>query len=179
MFGLDLENYMKLNLKVGQEFSDKEIEEIVKKAEFQKTLDKLLRFATLRPRSEKEITTWLNKKKVHESLYKDLFNRLKRLGLLDDEKFARWWVEQRQSFRPRSKRILKHELRSKGINNDTIENVLFEVEVDEVKIAKDILNKKNYKWEKLKGFEKKRKMSEFLARKGFGWDVIKKVIDDR
>ncbi len=178
-FGLDLINYMKLGLKVGQEYSEDEIEEIVKKAEFQKTLDKLLRFATLRPRSEKEITTWLKKKKVHESIHKGLFNRLKRLDLLDDEKFAKWWVEQRQNFRPKSKRILKYELRSKGINNDTIENVLFEIEVDEVKIAKDILDKKKYKWERLKGFEKRRKMSEFLARKGFGWDVIKKVIDDR
>jgi regulatory protein len=54
-FGIDLDNLVKLDLKVEQELSDEEVADIIKKAEFQKTLDKLLRFATLRPRSEKEI----------------------------------------------------------------------------------------------------------------------------
>ena len=53
---------MKLGLKVEQELTEEEVEKIVKKAEFQKTLDKLLKFATLRPRSEKEIKDWLKKK---------------------------------------------------------------------------------------------------------------------
>ena len=110
-FGLDLKNFMTLGLKVEQELSDIEITEILKKAEFQKTLDKLLRFATLRPRSEKEINNWLRKYKVHQSLVKDLFSKLKRLELLDDTKFAKWWVEQRVNFRPRAKRVLSQELR--------------------------------------------------------------------
>lgn len=177
-FGLDLGDYMKLGLKVEQVLSDIEITEILKKAELQKTLDKLLRFATHRPRSEKEIDNWLRKYKVHQSLITDLFNKLKRLELLDDKKFAEWWVEQRMSFRPKSKRILNYELRIKGINKNIIEDVLSEVKIDEEKIAKEMLAKKIYKWEKLPKFEAKRKMSEFLARKGFGWDVIKKVVKE-
>src|SRR3972149_10018566 len=74
-FGIDLENFVKLKLKVEQELEDKQIEEIVKKAEFQKTFEKILRFVTLRPRSEKEISNWLRRKKIHESLHKDLFIR--------------------------------------------------------------------------------------------------------
>lgn len=104
-FGLDLENYMKLGLKVEQELSEEEIEKILKKAEFQKTLDKLLRFVTLRPRSEKEINDWLKKYKVHKSLKRGLFNRLKRLDLVDDKKFARWWVGQRLQFKFKSKSV--------------------------------------------------------------------------
>lgn len=57
-FGLDLENFVKLGLKVEQELSEKGVSEIVQKAEFKKTLDKLLRYATLRPRSRKEIVIW-------------------------------------------------------------------------------------------------------------------------
>ena len=49
-FGLDLENFVKLGLKVEQEFTDEEIEKIIKKAEFQKVYDKILRFGSLRPR---------------------------------------------------------------------------------------------------------------------------------
>ena len=119
-FGLDLDNFVKLGLRVEQELSEEEIEDIVRKSEFQKTSDKLLKFATLRPRSKKEITDWLKRKKVHESLHKGLFNRLKRLELVDDMKFAQWWVGQRSQFKPRGKRALEAELRKKGIKKEVI-----------------------------------------------------------
>jgi regulatory protein len=176
-FGLDLENFIKLGLKVGQEFSEEELNEIIKKAEFQKTLDKLLRFATLRPRSKKEINTWYAKYQVHESLHKKLFNRLKRLDLIDDEKFAKWWVEQRMSFRPKGKRILNYELGIKGIDRDIIEKVLSETQIDEAKTAKELLEKKLYRWKNLDRLKAQKKMSDFLARKGFEWEVIKNAID--
>lgn len=176
-FGLDLETLVKYGLKVGQELSDEEIEKIVKKAEFQKVYDKILRFATLRPRSEKEFRNWLKKYKVHESLHKELFNRLKRLELFDDIKFAKWWIGQRLQFKFKSKKELEYELRIKGIDRNIIEDVLSEVEIDETKIAKGLLEKKKYKWEKLSKLEAKKKMSEFLGRKGFGWDIIRKIID--
>lgn len=175
-FGIDLENFVMLGLKIEQELSEKEVEEIVRKAEFQKTLDKLLRFATLRPRSEKEIKDWLKRKKVHLSLHKDLFNRLKRLDLIDDEKFASWWVGQRQEFKPRGKRVLRYELRSKGINKEIISRVLEDTEIDEEKVAKELLEKKKYKWENLPKLESRQKMGQFLARKGFTWGVIEKIL---
>lgn len=176
-FGIDLENFVKAGLKVDQELSEKKIEEIIKKAEFQKTLDKLLRFTTLRPRSQEEINAWLKKKKVHESLYEELFIRLKRLELVDDKKFTLWWVDQRQSFRPKSKRILNYELRTKGIKKEIIEDVLAEVKIDEEKIAKELLEKKMYRWKNLGSHQARQKMSEYLAGKGFGWDTINSAVD--
>ncbi len=175
-FGLDLENLVKLGLKVDQELTDEEIADIVKKAEFQKTLDKLLRFATLRPRSEKEIKDWLKRKKVHISLFDKLLKRLRQLSLLDDEKFAKWWVEQRQSFRPKPKRILNNELWIKGINNEIIKKVLGEEEINEEKMARELLKKKMYKWKNLEGFELRQKMSQYLAQKGFSWEIVEKVV---
>jgi len=154
-FGLDLENFVKLGLKTGMRLKDEEIREIVKKAEFQKVLDKLLKFASLRPRSEKEFNLWLKKHKVHQSLHEDLFNRLKRLELIGDEKFAKWWVEQRLQFKYKSKRELEFELA----------------------MAKKLIEKKYYKWGKLPPFNRKMKMREFLGRKGFSWDVIKEVLN--
>ena len=168
---------MKLGLKVEQELADEEIEKIVKKAEFQKTLDKLLRFATLRPRSEKEVRDWFRRRKVHESLHKDLFDRLNRLELIDDKKFAEWWVEQRQTFKPKSLRILNNELRIKGIKKDIIEEVLGETKIDEEKIARQLLEKKAYRWKNLPARELKQKAYEYLVRKGFSWEIISKVVD--
>jgi regulatory protein len=175
-FGLDLENFVKLGLKVEQELSEEEIEKIVKKGEFQKTLEKLYKFATFRPRSEKEINDWFKRKKVHESLHKELFNRLKRLELIDDSKFAQWWVGQRSQFKPRGNRALEAELRIKGIKKDVIATVLSELKLDEVKIAKALLTKKAYKWQNLPQREAKQKKAQFLARKGFNWEIIEKVL---
>jgi len=176
-FGIDLENFVVLGLKEGKEYSQEEINEIVKKAQFQKTLDKLLRFATLRPRSKREIKNWLKKKKIHESLNDSLFKKLKRLDLLDDEKFAKWWIDQRLSFKPRGKRALKYELFQKGIDKQIIEKILNESKIDETKIAKELLEKNAYKWKKYKGYKEKQKKSQFLARKGISWDSIKKLIN--
>ena len=176
-FGLDLENFVKLGLKVEQEFTDEEIEKIIKKAEFQKVYDKILRFASLRPRSEKEYIGWLRKHKVHEKLHEELFNKLKYLEFLNDKKFAVWWIGQRQAFRPKSKRILSQELRLKGIKREIIDEVLSETKLDELGTAKKLLAKKKYLWERLNSREKRVKMSNYLVRNGFGWDVIREVLD--
>jgi regulatory protein len=175
-FGIDLDNFVLLHLKVDQELTEKEIEDIVKKAEFQKTLDKLLRFAMVRPRSEKEVTDYFRRKKVHESLHDKLLEKLKHLELIDDEKFAKWWIEQRQAFRPKPKRILDQELRIKGVDREIVQRILGEEDVDEEKMARELIEKKSYKWKNLPTRESRQKKSQYLAGKGFSWDVIEKVL---
>jgi len=175
-FGIDLDNLVLSGIKINKEFTEEEVEKIIKKAEFQKTWEKLLKFASLRPRSEKEIKDWFRRKKVHESLHKDLFNRLKYLDLIDDHKFAEWWVEQRITFKPKGKRALTMELREKGIKKEVINQVLADSPIDEEKMAKELLAKNAYKWERLPNLKAKQKMSEFLLRKGFSWEIVKKIV---
>jgi len=175
-FGIDLDNFVLLHLKVDQELTDEEIEKIVRKAEFQKTFDKLLRFAMVRPRSEKEVKDYFRRKEVHISMHEELTEKLKHFELLDDMKFAKWWIDQRQNFRPKSKRILKQELGIKGIKREIIEEILGETIIDEEKMAKELLDKKMYKWKNLESRIARQKMSQYLAGKGFGWDVVEKVV---
>ena len=168
-----------LGLKVGQELSEERIIEITNKAEFQKVLDRLLFFATLRPKSEKEVRDWMNRKKVNEDFKRTLIDKITKLDLLNDEKFAHWWVEQRLQFKFKSKRELVQELKIKGINKDVISKVLSETEVDEVGAAKKLIEKNIYKWSRFPKNIAGQKMRIFLARKGFGWEVIKKATGDR
>ena len=174
-FGLDLANYVKLGLKVEQELKESEVEDIVNKGEFQKTWDNLLRFVSVRPRSEKEIRDYFKRKKVHESLHKKLFNRLKRLELVDDMAFSKWWIEQRTTFKPRGKRVIGYELRGKGVKKEVVEEALSQVTIDEEKVARSLLSKKEYRWKSLPSREARLKKSQFLARKGFSWEIIEKV----
>lgn len=174
-FGIDLDNFVLLHLKVDQELTDEDVAKIVKKAEFQKSLDKLLRFAMVRPRSEREITDYFKRKKVHESLYPELIEKLKHFELLDDEKFAWWWFGQRLEFRPKPRKVVRMELLQKGISREIIDKVLSEMKVDEEKMARGLIEKKLYKWKNLPASKMRQKMSTYLAGKGFGWDVIEKV----
>jgi regulatory protein len=176
-FGLNLETFVKSKLKIYQELSEQDIERIVKEGEFQTTYDKILMYASLRQRSEKEFETWLVKHKVHPSLKEELFNRLKRLELLDDEKFAGWWIEQRLQFRPKPKNVLYQELKSKGIASETIKEVLEKTDLNEKIQIKNLLIKNERKWKGLNGYEKRRKIFTFLAGKGYGFESIKEVLD--
>lgn len=175
-FGINLDNFVLLNLRINQELTQEEIEKIVRKAEFQKSLDKVLRFATVRPRSEKEIRDYFKRKKYHISIYDSLLEKLKHFELLDDFKFAKWWVDQRLQFRAKSKRVLQIELRQKGITKEIIDEVLEGTIIDEEKMAKDLLSKKEYKWKNLEPREARQKMSQYLAGKGFGWDIISRLV---
>ena len=175
-FGIDLDNFVLLHLKVDQELTEDEIAEIVKKAEFQKTYDKLLRFAMVRPRSEKEVVDYFRRKKVHESMHEKLVEKLKHLELIDDAKFAKWWIDQRANFKPKPKRVLIQELRIKGIGKEIIDEVLGEEVVDEEKMARELIERRAYKWKGLEPRIARQKMSQYLAGKGFGWEVIQKVV---
>lgn len=185
-FGLDLDNFAKAGLKVGQELSEKEINDLIFKNEFQKLYDRCLRLIAARPRSEKEIKDYLFKKlpKKHpilvsarESLIKETVNKLKKRNFLDDQVFATWWVEQRATFRPRGKLALKIELRQKGISAEIAEEII-EKMVDESALAKKAAQKKLKSLKKLAPKEFREKMAAFLSRQGFSWEIIKATLED-
>lgn len=139
--------------------------------------DLLLKFIGIRPRSESEIRGWLKKKKVEENESKELFDRLNKLGLVSDLEFAKWWVEQRMAFRPKGKRALIFELKSKGVSDGVIREILETAGIDEAGLAKKLLDKHMYRWQKLGERESKIKMSQFLAQRGFDWEASKSAID--
>lgn len=176
-FGLDLENFVKLNLRIEQELTETEIEEIKNTGDFAKYLSNILNFGMYRTRSEKEYRDWLHRKKVPDSFHKKLFSKLKYFNLLDDAKFAKLWVESRQEFRNKSKKELLYELKIKGISSDVIAQVLEDAEIDESKNIKKLLAKVGYKWEKLPKKDRNQKATVYLARHGFGWDEIKKALE--
>lgn len=175
-FGLDLENFMKLQLKVSQELTQDEINEIIKKSEFQKCLDKTINFVMVRPRSIKEVKNYFRRKEVPESIHEEIFKRLERLELVNDQKFAKWWIDQRLQFKLKSKKDITFELRQKGIDTNIIKNILDDSEIDEIKIAKELVDKKSYKWQKYDEKVRRQKISQYLVGKGFNWNVMNDVL---
>ncbi|MEK7521692.1 MAG: regulatory protein RecX [Patescibacteria group bacterium] len=176
-FGVTLESALENHLKVGKELSQGKIETLRGKDFKDKIFAKLLSFASRRPHSQKEISLWFKKKNVPEELYVDLFNRLKNIGLLNDEEFARWWVEQRVHFRSSPKKMLKLELRGKGISDEITEKVLGESETTpDIELARKVLVKRFGKIPELVNLKEKKRVYDFLLRRGFSYDTIKQVL---
>ena len=84
-FGLDADNLLKAGLKVGQELTEKQVENLVFKNESQKLLDKACRFLSYRPRSEKEVRDYLKRKKGTMGYFETYQDLEKFITVLNEE----------------------------------------------------------------------------------------------
>jgi regulatory protein len=84
------------------------------------------RFLELRSRSVDEVRRHLTKDSYPPDLVEGAITRLLEIGLLDDELFARLWVESRDRSKPRGTSALRRELGLRGIDRETVEAVLDE-----------------------------------------------------
>jgi regulatory protein len=148
--------------------------------DFEKFYKAAIRFLSFRPRSEKELSDYLMKKKCDDLTAKRIIESLTRDKFLNDEEFVRWWVEQRTILKPKASRVIKFELKQKGISKDLIDS-FFENEESSTSDFTKALALAEKKMVRLVKLEDKRKIYEklgrFLASKGFDWDTIKEVID--
>lgn len=140
-----------------------------------------IRFVSFRPRSKKELTDFLNKKLTRwkvsgAGLLAKVITRMAELGYADDEKFAEWWVDQRTAFKPKGNRYIQMELRGKGVPDDVIASVLASRgSVSLLAAAKQAVAKKMPLWAKLPPLARKKKLYDYLARRGFDSDTIRRV----
>lgn len=177
-FGISLESLVKHGLKVGAHLDPQTVLRLAQEGQEGKVYAKAVRFATLRPRSRKEIEDWFGRKKTDKETEKVVFGRLERLGLVDDRAFAAWWVQQRITFRAFSRRLLKLELARKGIAGEIIDEVLEKEEIpDEIELAKTALRRK---FKSISGLsdQQLRRIYGFLGRRGFSWTSVKRAIDE-
>ena len=161
-------------LKVGQELSEDKIASLQAEEARERAYQQALLFLSYRTRSEAEIRQNLRKHEIPEDVIEQTLERLRQNRLADDEQFARAWVENRNTFRPRSRRALAMELRQKGLPDEVAQTAL--AGLDEEALAYEAGLKKARRLEVLDWNEYRRKLSEFLARRGFPYSVIAPVV---
>lgn len=161
-------------LRTGQELSDEKIAELKAQDNVEVALQRALNFLSYRPRSEEEVRRNLIKHGYDEPIIEEILSRLRRGKLVDDENFADLWVENRSEFRPRGGRMLRQELRQKGINDQVINAVLTDLDEDE--LALKAARKKARRYRHLEWMDFRKKMSGFLARRGFNYGIISDVL---
>lgn len=141
---------------------------------FEKYYNYSLRFLSYRPRSEKEIRDYLKKKKVSQDIIQQIIAKLKEHKFLNDEEFTKWWVESRTRFKPRSLRLIKMELKQKGISSDIIDAQVS----NDFEQAKKLAEKKIARYKGLSKNQLYQKLGGLLSRRGFNYETVKKVIDE-
>lgn len=185
---LALSQVVDLKLKIGRVLTDEELVELKRASEFGKLYQRALEYALLRPHSQKELRDYLKKKtlsrtirvknkktgeyqtKLKEgfdaSLVEPVLARLIERGYVDDERFARLWVENRSVRKGVSQKKLRLELQAKGVAQDIIENCLSEgVRNEQEELAKVIARK-------AKKYPDEQKLIQYLLRQGFNYSDI-------
>jgi len=184
-FSVTEQTLIDLGLFKGQEFDKEALTKAKQQAFFVRLYDGCLARIASRPRSEYEIRTHLSQKlyKLDKSKDRELVERivdkLKEKKYIADQQFAKWWVDNRMNFSPKSKRALQSELTKKGIDSKTIAQVLQSVDSEsEIELARAHAVKFSSKsrFLALEPRGQREKLAQMLQRKGFGWDVIGKVL---
>ncbi|MHB8777335.1 MAG: RecX family transcriptional regulator [Anaerolineales bacterium] len=161
-------------LQRGQELSNEKIAQMQAEDARERAFQQAMLFLSYRVRSEKEIRQNLLKHEIPEEVIGQTLERLRKSGLVNDNQFARAWVENRNTFRPRSRRALSMELRQKGLDDETVQAAVSNV--DENALAYESANKRAGRLKGLEWGEFRRKLSEYLARRGFPHSVIAPVV---
>jgi regulatory protein len=164
------------HLSIGQTLTVAEIEQLQAADAVAQTRRKAYRFLSYRPRSVAEMRHYLAAKEIAESVIIQLIDYFIEHQLLDDHAFARYWVEQRETFKPRSSFALRQELRQKGISDQIIDETL--TGLDEQHAARKAALKKVRLWAGLPREQFRQKASSFLQRRGFSYQVIEPVISE-
>jgi regulatory protein len=174
-FALGLPAIVAATLKPGQILSDSEIKILEEEGAAEGAYNSALNYLSYRPRSRAEVCIYLQRRGVAGGQIEAIISRLERAGLLDDEAFARFWVENREQFRPRGRRALRYELRGKGIGEELIDQAV--ATVDAADSAYRAAAVKVRQWRQLERLEFRQKVVAYLARRGFAYGVAREVAD--
>jgi len=161
-------------LRVGQELSEEKIEQLQVEDARERALQQAMLFLSYRARSESEIRQNLRKHEIPEPVIEQTLERLRQNGFANDTQFARVWVENRSAFRPRSRRMMAMELRQKGLDAEAVSSAI--ESVDDEALAYEAAQKRAPRLKSLEWNEFRKKLSEFLARRGFSYSVIAPVV---
>ncbi len=161
-------------LQIGQELSRSKIAKLQAEDQREVAYMQALHFLDYRPRSRAELRKNLEKHAIPTDVINDVFKRWERSGLVNDERFAQDWVENRSEFRPRSRRALAYELHQRGLDDSSIEKAL--EGLNEEALAYQAAAKQARRFEGMQLRDFNNKLGSFLARRGFSYEVIKDVV---
>jgi len=163
-------------LKHGDIVTAERLEALRQADERQQAHEAALRLLAYRPRSEAEVRSRLARRGLPPGVVQETMERLREQGLLDDEAFARYWVDTRQQSSPRGRRLLRRELLAKGIAVETAAEAVATVAEEE--IARRAAEKKANSLRNLDYPAFRRHLGQFLLRRGFPYETARVLVEE-
>lgn len=147
----------------------------MKEEDFNSCYEAALHFLDYRQRSEAELKNHLLlKRKYGADVVKSVLAKLRRIGLVDDRVFALNWVNDRVTFKQKSSMVIRHELLQKGVDVEIVDGAVAHVN-DDANALKAGLKKA-----RLLGnadyLEFSKRLSPYLARRGYSGEVVRRAI---
>jgi regulatory protein len=176
-FGIGLEAAASARLDTGQSLSSERVNELKVADEIGRATEAALRLLASRPRSVREISDRLRRKGFEQVTIERAIERLEGWNYVDDAEFARYWVENRTMHKPRGRRLLEQELRTKGVDREVVKEAIAEADVDEESAALELARAKLPSYRHDDPQAARRKLVGFLQRRGYSYDVIKPVLE--
>lgn len=180
IFPISSKALTKFDLSEEQEFDSKGFSELSKNITLFECESALINFLQYRMRTEKEIVHKLKTKGYKSEIISELITRYKNSGYIDDITFAESYLLDLISHHPQGKYSIINKLRTKGVNQELINEVIekhLTLEAEK-EMAERSLNSQRYRFEKLSPAERKNKALAFLQRKGFSSKIAFEVIKD-
>lgn len=174
-FAMGLSAIVAARLQVGRVLSDAEMTALQGEEDLEDAHEKALRFLEPRPRSTAEVKQHLLKKDIPADVVTQVIEKLTSAGLLDDAAFAKYWVENREEFRPRAGRALRFELKRKGLSDTAIADAIREVDESESAYRAGLARAKRLSALEYREFRDK--LGAFLMRRGFSYPVAKQAAE--
>jgi regulatory protein len=120
------------------------------------------------------MTDRLHRRGFEDSQIEIVINKLKEQKFLDDTAFAQFWKENRETFRPRSQRLTRLELRKKGVADEIIKEVTDDS--NDMDSAYHAALSKAQRLPKQDYEVFRRRLGDYLKRRGFGYTVINQTV---
>lgn len=187
-FSLEITQVGDLGIKIGKDYSEAELQELEVESTFGKLYQRALEYSLMRPHSSREVRDYLYRKTrttkvkrrstgeivdrpgVSTEVTARVYDRLVERGYVNDESFARYWIENRSQTKGISRRKLEMELRAKGIESSLIGRLLTEtLRSDDEEIQKVIAKKQRL-------YPDRQKFIQYLMRQGFSYDSITRAL---
>jgi len=173
VMNLDAQTLIENRFDVGREIDDDELGEIIEKSNERRAKDKALWLISYRSHSKKELFDKL-RRDFDEGSAQKAVDRMQELGLINDGEFAKAYARKLVYGKKMSLRAAELELRRKGIDNITAEQVLSDLEYDAQTQIIEFISKK---YRNIEDEKVRRRAVAALQRKGYGWDDIKQAIE--
>ncbi|HCT65233.1 MAG TPA: hypothetical protein DIC60_08245 [Lachnospiraceae bacterium] len=175
-FGLIMEDILFFKIKEGNEISEEKYDYIKDTVVYIKAQNTALKYLGYKMRTEKEIKDKLIEKEYDDEIIGRVLEFLRKYNYVDDLKYAQSYIKEVQRLNPKGSYAIKHKLRENGVCDNVISEALEDCDLDEEEGAERLLGKKLGERRQV-SYKEKKKLHDFLLRRGYSYAIIKKAFD--